>query len=190
MFFAYKPSKQMIHEFLERQKDQNLSYGEVGLSRKDMAAGYVRDHSRVLLGKGQELFRKAVHAVRRWEMFHLGWVQLCWPETDIEVGATVAVLVHHCWFWSLNACRIVYVIEDTGTIQRYGFAYGTLADHSESGEERFTVEWHRIDDSVWYDLLAFSRPHHWLPKAGYPLSRYLQKRFAAGSKKAMAKAVR
>ena len=81
------------------------------------------------------------------------------------------------------------MVEETGTIQRYGFAYGTLADHSECGEERFTVGWHRIDDSVWYDLLAFSRPNHWLARAGYPVSRHLQKRFAEDSKKAMARAV-
>jgi uncharacterized protein (UPF0548 family) len=189
MFLARKPSEQMIREFLLRQTNQDLSYGEAGLSQRRAAAGYIRDHNRIQLGRGQEIFQKAVQAVRRWEMFHMGWVRLCWPETDIRVGAAVAVLVHHCWFWSLNACRIVYVIEGTGAVQRYGFAYGTLADHSECGEERFSVEWHRIDNSVWYDLLAFSRPNHRLAKVGYPFSRYLQRRFAQDSKKAMQRAV-
>jgi uncharacterized protein (UPF0548 family) len=27
-----------------------------------------------------------------------------------------------------------------GPVRRFGFAYGTLPDHVESGEERFTVE--------------------------------------------------
>jgi uncharacterized protein (UPF0548 family) len=26
--------------------------------------------------------------------------------------------------------------------RRYGFAYGTLAEHAESVEERFVLEWH------------------------------------------------
>src|SRR5262249_20824062 len=68
-----------------------------------------------------------------------------------------------------------------GQVQRYGFAYGTLPEHAESGEERFTVEWHEADDAVWYDILAFSRPHQLLVRLGYPLARRLQKRFARDS---------
>jgi uncharacterized protein (UPF0548 family) len=56
---------------------------------------------------------------------------------------------------------------------------------AESGEERFTVEWNREDDSVGYDILAFSHPLQTLARLGYPLSRLLQKRFAEGSKTAM-----
>jgi len=73
-------------------------------------------------------------------------------------------------------------------VKRFGFAYGTLADHMESGEERFTVEWRRDDDSVWYDLLAFSRPRHPLARLGLRLSRALQRRFARDSLRAMARA--
>ena len=59
----------------------------------------------------------------------------------------------------------------------------------ESGEERFTVAWHE-DDAVWYDILAFSRPNHFLARLGYPLVRRLQKRFARDSAAAMKRAVR
>jgi hypothetical protein len=52
-----------------------------------------------------------------------------------------------------------------------------LTDHAECGEERFLVEWHRGDDSVWYDLLAFSRPRHLLARCIYPYVRWLQRRF-------------
>lgn len=101
----------------------------------------------------------------------------------------MAVLISHLGFCSLNAARIVYTIQEDGGIMRYGFAYGTLADHGESGEERFSVEWHRSDDSVWYDLLAFSRPKALLARLGYPLARMLQRRFVDGSKLAMTRAV-
>ena len=30
-------------------------------------------------------------------------------------------------FWWLNACRIVYVVDEAGPITQFGFAYGTLA---------------------------------------------------------------
>ena len=69
------------------------------------------------------------------------WLELCWPDAPIRTGTTVAVAVLHFGFWSLNACRIAYV-EDANA-ERYGFAYGTLTEHEEIGEERFTVEFAR-----------------------------------------------
>ena len=116
------------------------------------------------------------------------WVSLCWPETPIEPGANVAVLKSHLGFWSLNASRIVYVIQERGRIEKYGFAYGTLADHGEIGEERFTVEFNQDDQEVWFDLYAFSRPRI-AARLAYPFSRILQKRFARDSKAAMYRAV-
>ncbi len=68
--------------------------------------------------------------------------------------------------------------------QKYGFAYGTLEGHAEFGEERFTVEYNPADQSVWYDLYAFSRPGL-AAGIGYPFSRALQKRFAKDSMAAM-----
>jgi uncharacterized protein (UPF0548 family) len=118
-------------------------------------------------------------------MFNMSWVRLYSPTTPIEVGATVAVLVRHFGFYSLNAARIVYVVDEDGPICRYGFAYGTLAEHAESGEERFTVQWDRSEDNVWYIILAFSLPQKTLARLGYPLSRMLQRRFAKASKAAM-----
>jgi uncharacterized protein (UPF0548 family) len=56
----------------------------------------------------------------------------------------------------------VYVIDEEGPVKRFGFAYGALAEHEESGEERFTIEWNRDDDKVWYYILAFSRPRQML----------------------------
>jgi uncharacterized protein (UPF0548 family) len=50
------------------------------------------------------------------------------------------------------------------------------------------VEWRREDDSVFYDLYAFSRPNHFLAKLGYPLARRLQRRFARDSLQAMVRA--
>ncbi len=121
-------------------------------------------------------------------MFDMPWVELCWPDASIEEGTTVAILISHLGFWSLNPCRIVYVIQEHGAHEKFGFAYGTLLEHEEQGEERFTVEFHSSDQSVWYDLYAFSRPN-FLARLGYPLARTLQKRFARDSKTAMQRAV-
>jgi uncharacterized protein (UPF0548 family) len=104
-------------------------------------------------------------------------------------GTVVGVFGRHFGVWSLNACRIVYVIEKEALLlKRYGFAFGTLPGHVERGEERFTVEWHRADDSVWYEVFAFARPVHPLAKVGLPFVRLIQRRFAAASLRAMAAA--
>jgi uncharacterized protein (UPF0548 family) len=72
--------------------------------------------------------------------------------------------------------------------RKYGFAYGTLAEHAESGEEWFGVE-QREDNSVWYEVLAFSREKHVLAKIGYPFTRSLQRKFRRDSGMAMQRAV-
>jgi uncharacterized protein (UPF0548 family) len=190
MFLLHEPSDATIGTFLRRQEGQTFSYPEVGASREQAPRHYTVDHNRVLLGRGEESFAKAAAAIRTWQMFNLGWCRVHPPNAPIEVGVTVAISINHYSFWSLNACRIVYLMEEHGAVLRYGFAYGTLPEHGETGEERFSVEWDRENGSVTYDLYAFSRPQHLLARLGYPLSRRLQKRFARESKMAMLKAVK
>ena len=190
MFRFSAPSDDEIRRFISGQKDSGFSYSEVGASATAAPTGYNVDHNRIRLGKGEDTWQGAANAIRAWKMFSMPWVSLQWPSAPILVGTDVAVSVHHFGFYSLNACRIVYVVDEEGPIKRFGFAYGTLAEHAESGEERFTIEWNRDDDRVWYDILAFSRPQQVLARVGYPLSRLLQKRFAAGSKAAMLQAIR
>ena len=190
MFRLSAPSDDEIRRFISGQKNSGFSYPEVGASATAAPTGYNVDHNRIRLGKGEDTWQGAANAIRAWKMFSMPWVSLQWPSAPILVGTDVAVSVHHFGFYSLNACRVVYVVDEEGPIKRFGFAYGTLAEHAESGEERFTIEWNRDDDRVWYDILAFSRPQQVLARVGYPLSRLLQKRFAAGSKAAMLQAIR
>ncbi len=190
MFLLSRPSHAQIEQFISSQSDSNFSYEPVSASVDgSIPLGYNVDHSRILLGHGSPTWHKAVQALRNWKMFEMPWVQLCWPHAPIEPGTNLAILISHFGFWSLNASRIVGVIQDSGASERYGFAYGTLLEHSESGEERFSIEWHKHDNSVWYDLLAFSRPRAKLARLAFPLSRMLQRRFAACSKRAMSTAV-
>jgi uncharacterized protein (UPF0548 family) len=189
MFFLKKPDPESIHEFLSAQKHQQFSYEHVGASRSEAPSGYILDHNRIQLGEGRIVFERARNAIEQWKMFEMQWLELFWPDTPIVEGATVAVAASHLGFWSLNAARIVYTIEDEGALERYGFAYGTLPDHAAMGEERFTVEFHAGDETVWYDLYAFSRPRP-LARLAFPYMRSLQKKFASDSKKAMQTAVR
>jgi uncharacterized protein (UPF0548 family) len=185
MFLPRKPSAEQIRQFISRQSELQFSYPEVGASRETPPSGYTIDHNRIELGTGQEVFERAVAALKNWKQFDLGWVRMVSGDRPIEVGAIVAILTRHFGFWSLNVCRVVYLINEDGPVKKIGFAYGTLSSHVERGEERFTIEWHRDDDSVWYDILAFSRPNKLLVKLGFPLARLLQQRFAKDSLSAM-----
>jgi uncharacterized protein (UPF0548 family) len=186
IFTLREPSRAAIDAFLLRAKDLSFSYSEIGSTQGKTPAGYTVDHNRILLGSGNETFRRAISAIRAWEMFNIGWTRLVPHNAPITVDVTVAVVIHHFGFWSKNASRIVCVIEEE---RRFGFAYGTLQQHAERGEERFTVEWNDKDDSVVYDILAFSTPGRWQTRIANPLARMLQKRFARDSIAAMKRAV-
>lgn len=188
MLLLRKPSIDSIRQFLDDQRSLDFSCSAVRATVTNPPAGYVVDHNRINLGSGEQVFRAAKAALERWEQFHLGWVEAWSPKTPIQSGEVVAVVAHAAGLWWLNACRIVYVVDDQAPNRRFGFAYGTLPGHVESGEERFLIEWDENEGSVWYDILAFSRPNHFLAKIGYPFVRRMQKRFARESAAAMLRA--
>jgi uncharacterized protein (UPF0548 family) len=185
MFLLKKPNEDRIRDFLSSQMGCPFSYPDADIVAGESPSGYTRDHNRIKLGEGPEMFHRATESIRRWEMFNIGWLQLCWPDAPIEIGTTVGVLADLKLFWSLNACRIARLVDEEGDVQRFGFAYGTLPEHVERGQEAFVVEWNSRNDSVWYDLSAYSKPNQLLAKMGYPVTRGLQKRFARDSMQAM-----
>lgn len=176
-----RPSDVEVASFLESQRGAPYSYTAVGATARRLPAGYNVDRSHAQLGWGQACFERAASALRSWAMFDLGWVRATPDRDAIEAGTSVAVVVRYSGLWFLNACRIVYVVDEP---TRFGFSYGTLRAHAETGEERFTVE-RRSDDSVHYGIFGFSRPRILAAWVGYPFSRGLQRRFARDSIRAM-----
>ncbi len=189
MLLMRKPSGEQIKEFIEQQSRQPFSYADLEATRGPAPDGYVVDHNRIQLGRGEVVYQRARKSLMRWRMFELSWVQLCWPTVPVQPGNTVGVLAHVTGGWWLNACRIVYTFDEGGDVERLGFAYGTLPEHAELGEERFMVEWRHADDAVWYETLGYSKPNHRLARLGSPLARRTQQRFAEDSKQAMLRAV-
>jgi uncharacterized protein (UPF0548 family) len=188
MFSLSKPSPELIRRFIDSQKQLDFTYQDVGATAGVPPAGFSIDHTRVQLGVGEAVFQRGKLALDRWEHFSLGWIE-AWPaDAPIQRSEVVAVVARAFGQWSINASRIVYVVDQMGPTRRYGFAYGTLPGHVESGEERFVVEWDQATGTVWYDILAFSRPRHVLARIGYPLVRRLQKRFGRESAAAMVRA--
>jgi uncharacterized protein (UPF0548 family) len=190
MLSLRKPSAESTRRFLAAQAKLDFSYSAVGATAKQLPDGFVVDQTRIKLGEGEPVFQAARAALQRWRQFDMGWLEAWPPETPIQTGEVVAIMARALGLWWLNACKIVYVVDDSGPISRFGMAYGTLPDHAERGEERFLIEWDQADNSVWYDILAFSRPNHFLTRLGYPIVRRTQKRFGFESAAAMLKAVR
>ncbi len=190
MLSLNRPSGAQIRALLARGRGLPLSYPDVGATSGAPPAGYRRDHHRGRLGAGPEVFGRACAAFRGWAMFDLGWIGVWPPGGPIREGAVVAVVARGFGVWSAFACRVVRAWETHGPVESLGFAYGTLPGHVLAGEERFEVGWDRADGSVWYDVLAYSRPVGWLGRAGYPLIRRAQRRFAPDSLRAMARASR
>ncbi len=189
MFTLFEPTDTQIENFLARQKDLPFSYKEVGASQTFIPSGYPINHHRVQLGNGADAFVRAKAAIQSWTMYKLSWTRLYPIDTPFAVGKVVCVVVNHGFCWSINPCRIIYVLEENGETEGFGFAFGTLPGHSEEGEERFTVEWRHADNSVWFELLAFARPHHILAKIGFPFVGLFQRKFAEDAGCAMLEAI-
>jgi uncharacterized protein (UPF0548 family) len=189
MIYLRKPGAAALERLHERCRALPLNYADLGCSSGVAPAGYVVDVYRVQVGHGAAAFDRARQALYNWRMLRLDWVEPCWPYAPLKEGTLVGTLARLFAVWAVNVCRIVRVIDENGPVARFGIAYGTLPGHVEAGEERFQVEWHHADDSVWYEIRAVSKPGGWLTRLGYPLARSLQRCFGRDSLAAMCAAV-
>ena len=188
MFLAQRPSAAALERFLEASRDRPLSYRPVGIVRKTPLKGRL-DEQVVAIGHGDDDLQRARVALAAWKQFDLGWVEIFPKAAPVEVGTVVAVLVRHFGFWSLNGCRIVYLASSPQNEGHFGFAYGTLTNHAESGEELFEVFIDPRRGDVMYRIRAISWPQAMLARIGHPLARMLQSRFRNDSAAAMRRAI-
>ncbi|WP_068421866.1 DUF1990 family protein [Planctomyces sp. SH-PL62] len=192
MIFLRKPSAETVRKFLDDQARLDFTYSPVGATAGAAPPGYRLNHTRERLGTGRATFERARAALDRWDQFRIGWAEVQPVDQPIQPGAVVAIVAHRLGLWWLNACRVVYVVDEDdpeAPTARVGFAYGTLPDHVGAGEERFLIEWDRETDEVWYDVAAFSQPHLLLTRLGYPYMRRAQRRFGLESAAAMVRAM-
>jgi len=186
MFFIRRPSSDTIERFLAESEDLPMSYGPVGVVQSGECRSL--DEASVVVGRGREDFARAKAALMEWQQFDLGWVEL-WPRrSPTTVGAVVAVLIKHFGFWSLNGCKVAYHADGNGG-SAFGYAYGTLPNHAESGEELFEVLLDPATEDVIYRIRATSKPQAMLTWIGQPIVRALQARFRRDSAAAMRRAV-
>lgn len=190
MFSLTRPTAARIDRFLTEASSLGLSYAPVGLARGGATRGFCGDESRAVLGNGEEVFDRAWAALQGWRQFDFDWVEMVATGPPTQVGTNLVVLIQHLGFWSLNGGRIVYTVDDDDRARRRGYAYGTLTNHAERGEEIFEVAMDRATSQVTYSIRAVSRPRSPLAWCGYPIARALQHRFRSDSCAAMQRAVR
>lgn len=189
MFLARRPTHDVIDRFLRQSQDLPLSYDPIGIVRNRTAARDA-DEVTVTIGRGQADFERARAALLAWKQFDIGWVETFPHQAPIAVGTVVAVLIRHLGFWSLNGCRVLYGVGGPSDVVRFGFAYGTLTNHAESGEELFEVFIDPRTEDVVYRIRATSQPQATLARFGQPIVRALQARFRDHSVAAMKLATR
>ena len=190
MMFLRRPSPSAIDRFLRESRDLPLSYGPVGIANDNNAATPAHHHAGrrvdeqvVTIGRGERDLSRACAALLAWSQFDIGWVELFPRHAPIHPGTVVGVLIRHLGMWSLNGCRVVYTLGDDRS--RFGFAYGTLTNHEEAGEELFEVFLDPQTDEVRYRIRAISWPYATIAHVGQPIVRMLQRRFRRDSALAM-----
>lgn len=171
------PSKAKNTRFLKEKQAAAYTYQALHGTREESISGYDNDHNFILLGEGEATWNKAKAALDNWQQFPALWTKIYDEQTPLEPNQVVAVIFKLFGIWWSNAAKIVYTIDES---KRYGFAYGTLEGHVESGEECFWIERDETG-KVYYHIKAFSKPKFWGARLTYPLSRSYQRKFVHDS---------
>jgi uncharacterized protein (UPF0548 family) len=151
------------------------------------------------VGTGRDAYNTAVSALLNWRHFAFDWAFTNAP--SIKKNASVVVIAQSLLLWSMNPLRITALEKNKKVINNPGgggrqqkwcqtsFTHTTVSGHQISGEERFTVEWNKGNDSVWYEVYTISKPATFIATLAQPLLRFYQRQFVAQSIKAIKKEV-
>jgi uncharacterized protein (UPF0548 family) len=133
---------------------------------------------------GDDVFGRAADALEHWAV-HRGAGLTVATDGDLVAGTNVAMSAPLPIGFVDALCRVVVRIDEP---DRFGFAYGTLTNHPERGEESFVVS--RADGRARFTVHAVSRPVHPLARLAPPVADALQDRAVARYLAAMKEAVR
>ncbi|MBF0193067.1 MAG: DUF1990 domain-containing protein [Magnetococcales bacterium] len=191
MFSIIKPSAHKISSFIKSQINKPFTYDEVGISRDGplqanhpLSKHYKLINRQFNIGEGEKSFELAKKAFIKWGMFDLEWVNVKSSTPMIE-NSLVGIVSHVMGVWSVNVCKIIYLVDEDGPIVRFGMGYGTLPGHAICGEERLSVAFCRETGSVSFEIFSFSTESQLIAKISSFHLRNLQDRFAKDSAQRM-----
>jgi uncharacterized protein (UPF0548 family) len=177
VFLVRRPSDAKLSQILAEVSDAPFTYDRVGATTHpdDLPSGF--HHVRVtgVVGHGDEAFAAAVGGMRGWQLHRRQGFRVAPDDPPIAVGTVVAVDVPLAVIHVIASCRIAWAVDEP---LRFGFGYGTLPVHPESGEEAFVVERDATGGGaeVRLSITAFSRPRHPLVRLSGPVARRQQAR--------------
>jgi uncharacterized protein (UPF0548 family) len=181
VFLVRRPSDAELSQIAASVADAPFTYDEVSATARpdELPEGCHLVHAARVVGEGDGGFAAAVDGVRRWQLHRRQGYRVAPDEPRIEVGTVVAVDVPLIALHVIATCRIAWVVDEP---DRFGFGYGTLPIHPESGEEAFVVErdQHDAAHTVRLVITAFSRPRHPLVRLAGPMARRQQARATQG----------
>ncbi len=179
MFVLGKLNEKPLEKVLAKARSNPLSYHEIGQSTEDhLPNGYYHIEVRTQVGDGSD-FDRAKAGLKSWAVQHGAGAKV-FPDIEVSQDATILVILGLFPVYFIAPCRVVRIVD---TPDRYGFAYGTIVGHLESGEELFLVE--RSGDRTYFLVRAFSRPGNVLVRLTGPISRAVQKYFTRRYVRAM-----
>lgn len=144
-----------------------LTYTEVGATRLGpLPKGYHHLHHRTRVGQGADDFAAAGAAVTEWRMHRASGTRVKSSAARAEPGSTVTMALGVGPLRLAATCEVIWTAY--GEEGRTGFGYGTLAGHPEIGEECFVVDL-ADDGTVWFTVMAFSRPGVWYARLAGPI---------------------
>ncbi len=162
---------------------------EVGILGGPVPAGMKRDTLEVRIGSGEAVWARARDGIRHWAHFDLGWAAIETGNNPPQAGLDLVVHAALVGIHLTTACRVVAVHDrQDGDGARFGFTYGSLQSHVESGEEMFEVARHS-DGDVSYRIDVMARPGRWYAWAAQPFVEHQRRRFRADSAAAMSRYV-
>ena len=181
-----RPAPHELLALLDSQAGAELTYREVGASQGPLPDGYQHDRTSVVLGRGDEAFAAGTAALRRWGAHTGAGLDVLPVDAPLAEGQDVLVVLGLGPLVMTAACRIVVTVDRP---DRFGFAYGSLPLHPETGEESFTIE-RDEDGTVRFAIVAFSRPSALLARLGGPVTRHVQQRTIAAYLEGLRRACR
>jgi uncharacterized protein (UPF0548 family) len=143
--------------------------------------GFHHDRYEIVLGQGLRDYERAVMGLKTWKAHRLPGMRVFPVGEEIRTGGTVIVTLGTPIIAIAAPCRVVSVIDGQ---TRWGFAYGTLPGHPEEGEEAFVVSI-SPDQTVRFEIQAFSRPGDPLVRLAGPIGRGIQRGGTGGYLRAL-----
>jgi uncharacterized protein (UPF0548 family) len=147
-------------------RQAGLTYPERGATSGPLPPGYHHQYLRAPIGYGRAQFQAAAEALLRWQMHADAGLH---PQVSDPIAQEGSVAVLRLDLGPIRLRVPVRVIRVVDEPSRRGFVYGTLPGHPERGEESFVVEM-ADDGTVFFHLVAFSKPGRWFTRLGRPVA--------------------